>query len=117
ANANIGSDSNINSATELGVISTPIGDVELNPEGRSIDDEFMDLGGGFTFQHPLDKNRALSFSGSLNQHNNLGSDAFDLDTLVLEGAYGEVRDDQRYSGGLRYQRVLLDGDDFQQSTS
>lgn len=37
---NAGRDSNINSATELGVIDTPIGDVTLSPGGQKIDDSF-----------------------------------------------------------------------------
>src|SRR5690606_19001906 len=51
----IGSDSNINSATELGVISTPIGDVELNPDGQSLRDEYTEIAAGMTYVRPFSK--------------------------------------------------------------
>jgi len=93
-NSNIGSDSNINSATELGIISTPIGDVELSASGQSIDDEFMDLGAGY-------------FSTS----------AFDLDVLAGEAGYAVIRENVRLSVSGRAQRVDLDDQEFQSSTS
>ncbi|MEX2367623.1 MAG: tetratricopeptide repeat protein, partial [Pseudohongiellaceae bacterium] len=96
-NSSIGSDSNINSATELNVIPTPIGDVELNPSGQSIDDEFMNAGGGLVYTWPLDKNRALSFSGNLNRRNNFATSQFDLDTIVGEGSYISVRENHRFT--------------------
>jgi len=99
------------------VISTPIGDVELNPNGQSIDDFYMDLGGGFIYSYPLDKNRSLSLSGTYNKHNNIDTSQFDLDTLAMEGNYALVRDNNRFSAGARYQRVLLAGDGFQSSGS
>lgn len=116
-NSNLGVDSNINSATELGVISTPIGDVELNPNGQSIDDEYLDLGGGFVYSHPLDKNRSFAVNGTFNKHDNFQTSRFDLDTLALEGSYAVIADNTRLSGALRHQRVLLDDEGFQHSTS
>lgn len=116
-NSNVGSDSNINSATELGVISLPIGDVELNPNGQKIDDFFMDLGGGFIWSYPLDKNRSFGVSGTYNKHNNLDTSQFDLDTVSLEASYSRINGNQRISPSVRHQRVWLDQEGFQNSTS
>lgn len=116
-NSNIGSDSNINSATELGIINTPIGDVELSAGGQSIDDEFMDLGGGFNYHYPFDKNSSAFIRGNLNQHNNFSTSAFDLDVLAGEAGYAVIRENVRLSLSGRVQRVDLDDQEFQSSTS
>ncbi len=113
----IGNDSNINSATELGIISTPIGDIELSPSGRSISDSFMDYGAGLTYNHPFTKNSGLVVNSSVNRHNNLGSSQFDLDSIVLDGGYARVRENNRFNHSLRLQRILLGGRGFQQSAS
>ena len=52
------SDTNINSATELGIINTPIGDVDLSGSGQKIENDFMDIGAGFNYNCPFDKNRS-----------------------------------------------------------
>ena len=116
-NSNIGSDSNINSATELGIISTPIGDVELSASGQSIDDEFMDLGAGFNFNYPFDKNSSAFVRGNFNQHNNFSTSAFDLDVLAGEAGYAVFRENVRLALSGRAQRVDLDDQEFQSSTS
>lgn len=116
-NSNIGSDSNINSATELGVIDTPIGDVELNPSGQKIDDNFMDLGAGFTYNHPFDKNSSAYARMNYNQHNNFSTSSFDLDVLAGEAGYALIRENTRLSAAGRYQRVELDDRKFQSSAS
>ena len=116
-NSNIGSDSNINSATELGVIDTPIGDVELGPNGQSIDDDFMDIGTGFTYNYPFDKNHAAFARMNYNQHNNFSTSAFDLDLLAGEAGYVVTQENVRMSLSGRMQRVDLDGDEFQTSSS
>jgi tetratricopeptide (TPR) repeat protein len=116
-NTNMGHDSNINSATELGIISTPIGDVELSPSGQSLDDSFMDLGTGFNFVNPLTKTSALNFSVNYNLHNNIDTDAFDIGVLSGEAGYAHLVNDLRLSYGLRGQLVELDGEEFQNSAS
>lgn len=116
-NSNIGSDSNINSATELGVIDTPIGDVELGPNGQSIDDDFMDIGAGFTYNYPFDKNHSAYARANYNQHNNFSTNAFDLDVLSGEAGYAVIRDNVRLSLSGRVQRVDLDDQEFQSSSS
>ena len=116
-NTNVGNDSNINSATELGVISTPIGDVELNPSGQSIDDNFFDVGAGFNFINPLTKTSAFNMEAGYNLHNNLDTDAFDIGVLSGQMSYAHLVDSLRLSYGLRGQVVELDGDEFQRSGS
>ena len=116
-NSNIGSDSNINSATELGVIDTPIGDVELSPSGQSIDDNFMDLGAGFNYNYPFNKNGAAFVRGNFNQHNNFSTSEFDIDVLSAETGYALIRENVRLSMYGRFQRVDLNDDEFQSSSS
>ena len=115
--SSIGSDSNINSATELGVIDTPIGDVELGPNGQSIDDDFMDVGAGFTYNHPFNKNHSAYARANYNQHNNFSTSSFDLDVLSGEAGYAVIRDNVRLSLSGRVQRVDLDDQEFQSSSS
>lgn len=116
-NSNIGSDSNINSATELGIISTPIGDVDLSETGQRIEDEFVDIGGGFNYIYPFDKNRSAFARGTFNQHNNFSSNDFDLGVLAGEAGYAVISDNVRYSVSGRVQRVDLDSEKFQSSSS
>lgn len=116
-NSNIGSDSNINSATELGVISTPIGDVELGANGQSIDDNFSDLGGGVAYNKPFSKTSALSIGGNYSHHNNLDSNDFDLDVMAADASYAHLVGATRLSYGLRAQRVNLNSENFQSSAS
>lgn len=116
-NTNVGSDSNINSATELGVISTPIGDVELNPDGQSIDDNFFDIGAGFSLINPLTKTSAVNVDASYSLHNNLDTDSFDIGVLSGQASYAHLVDSLRLSYGLRGQIVELDGEEFQRSGS
>jgi tetratricopeptide (TPR) repeat protein len=117
-NSGIGNDSNINSATELGVIPTPIGDVELSANGQSIDDSYMDLGGGVTYSKPFSKTSALTASANYTQHNNFSTSDFDLDVLAADISYAHVvRETMRFSYGARAQRVDLNSEHFQDSTS
>lgn len=117
-NSGIGNDSNINSATELGVIPTPIGDVELNPNGQSIEDSYIDIGGGVTYTRPFSKTSAMSASGSYTQHNNFSTSAFDLDVLSADVSYAHVvRETMRFTYGARAQHVRLDSEPFQDSAS
>ncbi len=117
-NSGIGNDSNINSATELGVIPTPIGDVELSPNGQSIDDSYMDLGGGVTYTKPFSKTSGLTAAANYTQHNNFSTSDFDLDVFAADIGYAHiVQDTMRFSYGARAQRVNLDSEHFQDSTS
>lgn len=113
----LGSDSNINSATELGVISTPIGDVELNPGGKAIDDNFFDIGAGFNYVRPLTKISAINVEAGYSLHNNLDSNDFDIGVLSGQASYAHLVNSLRLSYGVRGQIVELDGEEFQRSGS
>lgn len=116
-NSNVGSDSNINSATELGVISTPIGDVELSSNGKSIEDTFVDLGGGVIYNKPFTKTSGLSLTGNYSHHNNFDSNDFDLNVFAADATYAKTTGSSRVSGGIRGQLVDLDSERFQNSVS
>lgn len=115
--SNVGHDSNINSATELGVISTPIGDVELSPNGQSIDDRFMDMGTGLNYVKPFSKTSALALNASFNLHDNVDTDEFDIGVLAADLSYAHLAGTARLNYGGRVQRVELDGREFQSSAS
>jgi len=76
---NTGYDSNINSATELGVIDTPIGDVTLSQGGQEINNHFRELSTNINYVQPIDNSRNVAFQASYRNRNNLDSDQFDLD--------------------------------------
>ncbi len=111
-----GSDSNINSATKLGVIPTPIGDVLLSANGKSISDNFNDLGAGVVYNKPFSKTSGLTLTGNLTHHNNFASNDFDLDIYSADATYADINGDTRMSYGVRGQRVDLDSNHFQDST-
>lgn len=116
-NTNVGADSNINSATELGVIATPIGDIELSANGKRIDDNFFDVGGGVAFNKPLSKTSGFNIAGSFNRHDNVDVDEFDLDVLSADANYFHSFDKVRLSYGVRGQLIELNDERFQDSTS
>jgi tetratricopeptide (TPR) repeat protein len=113
----LGNDTNINSATQLGVINTPIGDVELQPSGQAIEDTFIDLAGGLSYVKPLNKLATVNFNASYTKHNNIDTHDFDLDVLVADASYTRTYGNVRLSGGGRVQKVNLAGDSFQNSAS
>ena len=115
---NTGTDSNINSATELGVIDTPIGDVTLNPGGQEIDDSFTDYSGNVSFIRPIDNNRNITLQGNYNHRNNHISDQFDLTVASGQFAYNwGLNSNLRYSHALRLQMVKLNATKFQSSAT
>ena len=116
-NSSIGSDSNINSATELGVITTPIGDIELSANGQSIEDTFNDIGGGMLYNKPFSKTSALSIGANYNHHNNFDSNDFDLDVFSTDASYAHTINNMRFSYGVRAQQVNLNSENFQTSAS
>tara|TARA_R110000824_G_scaffold288508_3_gene476767 strand:+ start:94719 stop:96047 length:1329 start_codon:yes stop_codon:yes gene_type:complete len=115
---NTGTDSNINSATELGVIDTPIGDVTLSAGGQKIESNFTDLNGSIRFIRPIDKSRNFTAQANVSNRNNRKTDQFDLTVGSAQVAYNWGLDTSlRYSHALRSQIVRLDGASFQNSTS
>ncbi|PCJ39625.1 MAG: hypothetical protein COA71_13340 [SAR86 cluster bacterium] len=115
---NAGTDSNINSATELGVIDTPIGDVTLSPGGQEIDDSFTDYSAGFNYIRPIDNNRNISFQANYNHRNNHVTDQFDLTVGSGQLSYNwGLNSNLRYSHVLRLQMVKLDATKFQSSAT
>lgn len=115
---NTGYDTNINSATDLGVIDTPIGDVTLSPGGQEINNHYREFTGNILYNRPIDNSRSLSFQGNYRNRNNLDTDQFDLDIGSIQGTYNHGLNRQiRYSHSLRVQTVRLNNNNFQQSYS
>jgi len=118
AGINVGTDSNINSATELGVIDTPIGDVTLSQAGQSIDNPFTAYTGNISYTRPIDNNRSITSQANYNLRNNHNSDQFDL--TIWSGQVGYnlgLNSNLRYSHAVRLQLVELDKNKFQSSAT
>ncbi len=115
--SNLGNDSNINSATELGVIKTPIGDIELSANGQSIKDYYIDAGAGISYVKPLSKASTVNLLGNFSKHKNFASTLFDLDVKSGELNYARVFNDKFLSVAARVQSVDLDSMKFQKSAS
>jgi hypothetical protein len=113
----LGNDSNINSATELGVINTPIGDVELQPSGQSLEDNFLEMAGGMSYVRPINKMASFNLNANYTKRNNLDTQDFDLDVLAADANYVRAFGKVRVSTGGRAQRVNLGGNPFQNSAS
>jgi tetratricopeptide (TPR) repeat protein len=116
--ANLGSDSNINSATSLGVVAIPgIGNVTLSSNGTSINDNFNELGAGVAYNKPFSKTSGLTLTGNLNRHDNFSSNDFDIDVFAADATYFDINGNIRMSYGLKGQLVNLNGERFQDSSS
>ena len=116
ASIDTGTDSNINSATELGVIDTPIGDVTLSAGGQEIDDSFTNYTANVGFVRPIDNNRNITLQANYNHKNNHITDQFDLTVGSGQVAYNwGLNSNIRYSHALRLQMVKLDTEKFQSS--
>ena len=115
---NTGTDSNINSATELGVIDTPIGDVALSPGGQKIDDSFTAYTGNISYTRPIDNNRNITAQANYNLRNNHVTDQFDLTIWSSQVRYNwGLNSNLRYSHALSLQLVELDKNKFQSSAA
>lgn len=106
---NTGTDSNVNSATELGVIDTPIGDVTLSPGGQKIDDSFTGYTGNLSYTRPIDNSRNITAQANYNLRNNHVTDQFDLTIWSGQAGYNwGLNSNLRYSHALRLQLIELD---------
>ncbi|MDR0780098.1 MAG: tetratricopeptide repeat protein [Pseudomonadales bacterium] len=112
-----GHDSNINSATQLDTIGTPLGEVTLQPNTQAIADSFADLTGGVAYFKPLNKLAAFNFNASYQRHDKLTSNDFDLDVFAANASYTRTYGNLRLSGGGRVQKANLASNPFQNSAS
>lgn len=112
----VGSDTNINSATSNGLIDTPlIGEIELDPAGQETDDNFTNTIVTMNYKYPFNRNQSVDVSLNLNNLNNLSSDQFDIDSLRGEVAYNWGDDTNRYMHSVAYNKVNLDQNGFQEA--
>ncbi len=110
----IGSDDNINSATSNGLIDTPlVGVIELNQDGRQIDDNYSNSTLAMAYNYPFNRNQSLDITANLVHLDNFDTNQFDIDSLRGEIAYNWGNDKNRFRHGLAATTVNLDGDGFQ----
>ena len=84
--------------------------------GQKIEDGFMDIGAGFNYNYPFDKNRSAFAWANYNHHNNFSTNTFDLEVLSGETDYAVISDNTRLSLSGRVQKADLDGAEFQSSS-
>lgn len=111
--ARLGTDSNINSATDSTTINTPIGAFDLVQNGREQSDQFARWEVGGKWREPLARDTSFDLSASWQQKNNFGSDTFDLGIGLVESGYSRKLENGRYRVGVRLQNVVLDTSRFQ----
>lgn len=112
----IGSDTNVNSATSNGLIDTPlIGEIELDPSGQETDDSYSNTLVTMTYKYPFNRNQSLDVSLNFNHLDNFDTDQFDIDSLRGDVAYKWGNDSNRYSHSFAYNKVNLDQNGFQES--
>lgn len=114
--SNLGSDTNVNSATSNGLIDTPlIGEIELDPLGQETDDYYSDTLLSLAYNYPLNRNQSIIASVNYNHLNNIDSDEFDIDSLRGELGYQWGNESNRYTHSIAYNKVNLDQNGFQKS--
>ncbi len=112
----IGSDDNINSATNNGLIDTPlVGQIELNQDGQQTEDNFSNTTAGLVFSYPLTRDRSLDLSVNLSHADNFDTDTFDIDSIRTSASYNWGSDKNRFSHGFSASKVILDQNSFQDS--
>ncbi|MCC5888345.1 MAG: tetratricopeptide repeat protein [Gammaproteobacteria bacterium] len=111
----VGYDDNVNSASSLETIATPIGTVPLSADGRSTKSGYSSTRGQLAYQHPLSRRRALDvvLAASLRDHFSAGQ--FDLDIYRAEAGYNISMEDHRLRAAVHVGHVRLDGSEFQWS--
>ena len=110
----IGRDDNINSATSNGLIDTPlIGEIELNEDGLKTEDSFLDLTLGMAYKKPITRDQTLDLALTLNRHDNLSTNQFDMDYILGDVSYSYGNQVNRFRHSLQAQKVLLDKEAFQ----
>lgn len=112
----IGNDDNINSATNNGLIDTPlIGEIELNEDGLKTADDFADLTMALGYLRPITRDTSLDANIILNRHDNQSSSQFDMDYALADLTYSWGGQVNRFRHSAQFQRVYLDQEAFQSS--
>ncbi len=112
----VGSDDNINSATNNGLIDTPlVGQIELNEDGQQTEDNFSNTTAGLNFNYPLTRDRSIDVNVNLSHADNFDTDAFDIDSVRSSLSYNWGSEKNRFRHGLSASKVLLDQNSFQDS--
>jgi tetratricopeptide (TPR) repeat protein len=108
----LGTDSNVNSATDDDLVDTPFGMFSLDDDSRGESDSFTQFGFGGSVDHALDNNKSIFASIDAYQRNNSDSDEFDTDRYRIRAgmSFGEASNLFRLS--LRYEELELDDESF-----
>lgn len=112
----IGSDSNVNSATTIGTIDTPVfGDIELDPSGQQIEDQFSNTRAEMEYRYMFTRDRFISAGVDFTHLNNFETDQFDIDILKGSVEYNWGSNVDRFTVGTSATNVILDNNGFQDS--
>lgn len=110
-----GYDDNVNTASSLEAIATPIGTFPLGADGREQDSGYNAVRGQLSYQHPLSRRRTLDVVLAASLRNHFSAGQFDLDSYRAEAGYDMSLEDHRLRAAVHVGHVTLDGSEFQWS--
>lgn len=114
----LGSDSNINSATADTTVEIPVfGQLLLSDMARELDDNFSQVDAGLGWLQPLTKRQQLMADVQLSQKSFQNYDSFNQGTASAIVGYRRQIAKNQFNAAIRYQALTLDNHDFQNSTS
>jgi tetratricopeptide (TPR) repeat protein len=118
AEATIGHDTNVNSATHDRNVAVPLfgGAIfTLGPGGVRRSDTFTSVGGGLSLRKPLDREWALT--ASLNGSKRVNTDVDEFDTGSTDAHVGVVRTYGKdvFSAALQYNQFWVDNDRYREA--
>jgi tetratricopeptide (TPR) repeat protein len=116
-----GYDSNINSATNERELPKeelvfPV-DIVLNDESRETGSSYWNTLINFGYLSPLSKTSSYDIRTVYSKRANTQVTSYNLDTAMLEAGYGFYIDAIKWRGAGRYQKILLDGESFLNTSS
>lgn len=110
-----GYDDNVNTASSLESIATPIGTFALGADGREQDSGYSATRGQLTYQHPLSRRRALDVVLAASLRDNFVAGQFDLDSYRGEAGYNMSLEDHRLRAAVHVGHLRLGDRELQWS--
>lgn len=108
-----GYDDNVNTASSLETIATPIGTFPLGDDGRAKSSAFGASRMQLAYAHPVSRRRSLDAVLAVALRRNHSADRFDMDVYRAEAGHNLTLEDHRLRAAIHVGHVRLDGDAFQ----
>ncbi len=107
-----GYDNNINNATD----DRFVGLFELPDSALQAESPFASLRTNLNYSYPVDQLSSANLGFDSQSKHNLDQTDFDLDSMRLSAFWKTTEATRELQGGISYQHVLLDGEDYQRSS-